>query len=144
MKFKSEIFHFMYNDSRIYESWTFWIKLRKKNELFHDVQIFRDAPVYMIGVVVVGTDWSTHSFIFSRSGLLVVGSKAFPRNTGCWIYPGWDASSPQDKHLHTFGQFRLALLIKMKVNLSLNSAKTKRNAEVYKNAGTFCIDIPNP
>ncbi len=37
------MFYFTY-ESRIYESFTFWNKLQKK-ELFHDIQIFWDAPV---------------------------------------------------------------------------------------------------
>ncbi len=38
------MFYFTCNESRIYESLTFWNKLWKK-KLFHEIQIFWDAPV---------------------------------------------------------------------------------------------------
>ncbi len=40
------MFYFTCNESRIYESFNFWNKLQKK-ELFHDILIFWDAPVYV-------------------------------------------------------------------------------------------------
>ncbi len=38
------MFYFTCNESKIYESFTFWNKLQEKNELFHDILIYRDAP----------------------------------------------------------------------------------------------------
>ncbi len=48
-----EMFYFTCNESRIYESFTFLNKLQKKKtyrELFHDIQFFWDAPVYVLGL----------------------------------------------------------------------------------------------
>ncbi len=39
------MFYFTCNESKIYESFTFWNKLQEKNELFHDILIYWDAPV---------------------------------------------------------------------------------------------------
>ncbi len=39
------MFYFTCNESKIYERFTFWNKLQKK-ELFHDILIYWDAPVY--------------------------------------------------------------------------------------------------
>ncbi len=41
------MFYFTCNESKIYESFTFWNKLQEKNELCHDILIYWDAPVYM-------------------------------------------------------------------------------------------------
>ncbi len=43
------MFYFTCNESKIYESFTFWNKLQetRKNELFHDILIYWDAPVYI-------------------------------------------------------------------------------------------------
>ncbi len=40
------MFYFTCNESKIYESFTFEIRYKKKNELFHDILIYWDAPVY--------------------------------------------------------------------------------------------------
>ncbi len=41
-----EMFYFTCNESKIYESFTFWNKLQKKlKKLFHDILIYWDAPV---------------------------------------------------------------------------------------------------
>ncbi len=42
------MFYFTCNESRIYESFTFWNKLPEKKKSFHDIQIFWDAPVISI------------------------------------------------------------------------------------------------
>ncbi len=42
------MFYFTCNESKIYESFTFWNKLQEKNELFHDILIYWDAPVIKI------------------------------------------------------------------------------------------------
>ncbi len=39
------MFYFTCNESKIYESFTFWNNLQEKNELFHDILIYWDAPV---------------------------------------------------------------------------------------------------
>ncbi len=39
------MFYFTCNESKIYENFTFWNKLQEKNELFHDILIYWDAPV---------------------------------------------------------------------------------------------------
>ncbi len=41
------MFYFTCNESKIYESFTFWNKLKEKNELFNNIQIFWDAPVWI-------------------------------------------------------------------------------------------------
>ncbi len=41
------MFYCTCNESKIYESFTFWNKLQEKNELFHHILIFWDAPIYM-------------------------------------------------------------------------------------------------
>ncbi len=41
------MFYFTCNESKIYESFTFWNKLQEKNQLFHDILIYWDAPVYI-------------------------------------------------------------------------------------------------
>ncbi len=41
------MFYFTCNESKIYESFTFRNNLQEKNELFHDILIHWDAPVYM-------------------------------------------------------------------------------------------------
>ncbi len=41
------MFYFTCNESKIYESFTFWNNLQEKNELFHDILIYWDAPVLM-------------------------------------------------------------------------------------------------
>ncbi len=41
------MFYITCNESRIYESLTFWNKLPK---LFHDIKFFLDAPVYAITI----------------------------------------------------------------------------------------------
>ncbi len=38
------MFYFTCNESKIYESFTFWNKFQKK-ELFHDIQFVLDVPV---------------------------------------------------------------------------------------------------
>ncbi len=40
------MFYFTCNESRIYESFTFWNKLQEIFLLFYDILIFLDAPVY--------------------------------------------------------------------------------------------------
>ncbi len=40
------MFYFICNESKIYESFSFWNNLQKKKELFHDILIYWDAPVY--------------------------------------------------------------------------------------------------
>ncbi len=42
------MFYFTCNESKIYESFTFWNNLQEKNELFHNILINWDAPVYSI------------------------------------------------------------------------------------------------
>ncbi len=42
------MFYFTCNESKIYESFTFWNNLQGKNELFHDILIYWDAPVHMV------------------------------------------------------------------------------------------------
>ncbi len=42
------MFYFTCNESKIYESFTFWNNLQGKNELFHDILIYWDAPVHYI------------------------------------------------------------------------------------------------
>ncbi len=39
------MFYFTCNESKIYERFTFWNNLQEKNELFHDILIYWDAPV---------------------------------------------------------------------------------------------------
>ncbi len=41
------MFYFTCNESKIYESFTFWNNLQEKKELFHDILIYWDAPVYL-------------------------------------------------------------------------------------------------
>ncbi len=41
------MFYFTCNESKIYESFTFWNKLQEKKILFHDILIYWDAPVYI-------------------------------------------------------------------------------------------------
>ncbi len=41
------MFYFTCNESKIYESFTFWNKLQEKMN-FHDILIYWDAPVYGI------------------------------------------------------------------------------------------------
>ncbi len=48
------MFYFTCNESKIYESFTFWNKLQEKNELFHDILIYWDAPV-SIKILQAGT-----------------------------------------------------------------------------------------
>ncbi len=55
------MFYFTCNESKIYESFTFWNKLQEKNDLFHDILIYWDAPV------VPGT--ALHVHITSPNGL---------------------------------------------------------------------------
>ncbi len=52
------MFYLTCNESRIYESFTFLNKLPKK-ELFHDILIFLDAPVYevLIHVIICNILW---------------------------------------------------------------------------------------
>ena len=45
-KIKLEKCHVMSDESRIYESFILWIKLREENELFYDVLLFLDAAVW--------------------------------------------------------------------------------------------------
>ncbi len=40
------MFYFTCNESKIYESFTIWIKLQEKMNFFHDILIYWDAPVY--------------------------------------------------------------------------------------------------
>ncbi len=40
------MFYFTCNESKIYESFTFWNNLQEK--LFYDILIYWDAPVYII------------------------------------------------------------------------------------------------
>ncbi len=40
------MFYFTRNESKIYESFTFWNKLQEK--LFHDILIYWDAPVFSL------------------------------------------------------------------------------------------------
>ncbi len=40
------MFYFTFYESKISESFTFWNNLQEKNELFHDILIYWDAPVY--------------------------------------------------------------------------------------------------
>ncbi len=42
------MFYFTCNDSKIYESFTFWNKLQEKNELFHNIQFLLNVPVYCL------------------------------------------------------------------------------------------------
>ncbi len=42
------MFYFTCNESKIYESFTFWNNLQEKKKLFHDILIYWDAPVYLI------------------------------------------------------------------------------------------------
>ncbi len=51
------MFYFTCNESKIYESFTFWNKLQEKNNFFHHILIFWDVPVYR-------TTWS--SFLGSK------------------------------------------------------------------------------
>ncbi len=39
------MFYFTCNESKIYESFTFWNKLQEKMNFFHDILIYWDAPV---------------------------------------------------------------------------------------------------
>ncbi len=39
------MFYFTCNQSKIYESFTFWNKLQEKMNFFHDIQFFLDVPV---------------------------------------------------------------------------------------------------
>ncbi len=39
------MFFFTCNESKIYESFTFWNKLQEKMNFFHDILIYWDAPV---------------------------------------------------------------------------------------------------
>ncbi len=41
------MFYFTCNESKIYESFTFWNNLQEKFLLFHDILIYWDAPVCM-------------------------------------------------------------------------------------------------
>ncbi len=41
------MFYFTCNESKIYESFTFWNNLQEKNELFHNILIHWDAPVFL-------------------------------------------------------------------------------------------------
>ncbi len=41
------MFYFTCNESKIYESFTFWNKLQEKMNFFHDILIYWDAPVYL-------------------------------------------------------------------------------------------------
>ncbi len=45
------MFYFTCNESKIYESWTFWNNLQEKNQLFHDILIYWDAPVYILNLL---------------------------------------------------------------------------------------------
>ncbi len=42
------MFYFTCNESKIYESFTFWNKLQNKNDLFYDINFFLDAPVKIV------------------------------------------------------------------------------------------------
>ncbi len=42
------MFYFTCNESKIYESFTFWNKLQEKMNFFHDILIYWDAPVYKL------------------------------------------------------------------------------------------------
>ncbi len=42
------MFYFTCNESKIYESFTFWNKLQNKNDLFYDIHFFLDAPVKIV------------------------------------------------------------------------------------------------
>ncbi len=46
------MFYFTCNESKIYESFTFWNKLQEKNYFFHDILIYWDAPVQMYKMLV--------------------------------------------------------------------------------------------
>ncbi len=39
------MFYFTCNESKIYESFTFWNNLQEKMNFFHDILIYWDAPV---------------------------------------------------------------------------------------------------
>ncbi len=39
------MFYFTYNESKIYESFTFEISYKKQNSLFYDINFFWDAPM---------------------------------------------------------------------------------------------------
>ncbi len=39
------MFYFTCNESKIYESFTFWNNLQEKIYFFHDILIYWDAPV---------------------------------------------------------------------------------------------------
>ncbi len=43
------MFYFTCNESRIYESFTFWNNLKKK---IHDILIYWDAPVYRLYIYI--------------------------------------------------------------------------------------------
>ncbi len=45
------MFYFTCNESKIYESFTFWNKLQEKmTMIFHDILIYWDAPVFLVHV----------------------------------------------------------------------------------------------
>ncbi len=56
------MFYFTYNESKIYESFTFWNKLQEKNELFHDILIYWDAPVVLSESVCNSVPQMCHKF----------------------------------------------------------------------------------
>ncbi len=61
------MFHFTCNESKIYESFTFWNKLQEKNELFHDILIYWDAPsvshtlIYLWRPATISTSTATNT-----------------------------------------------------------------------------------
>ncbi len=56
------MFYFTCNESKIYERLTFWNNLQEKNELFHDILIYWDAPVYTLENNTVLL-WKSHNVL---------------------------------------------------------------------------------
>ncbi len=52
------MFYFTCNESKIYESFTFWNKLQEKINFFHHILIFWDVPVFEVGSSVFTVDYS--------------------------------------------------------------------------------------
>ncbi len=46
------MFYFTCNESKIYESFTFWNKLQENVLLFHDILIYWDAPVNVFVYII--------------------------------------------------------------------------------------------
>ncbi len=80
------MFYFTCNESKIYESFTFWNKLQEKNELFHDILIYWDAPVMlnfsrsdqMKKQTHLHLEWCKGEFFFSFLGELFLNSRTEP------------------------------------------------------------------